>query len=475
MSYRFLFCSFLLAIGSFAVSAQTHSQPVQRVQELKRQAGTEAAAGNWDAAIASYAKAIELAPRDADLLVELGDALARDARYVEAIASYGEALRILPGDLKAEVGLAQAYRGVHNYAQAKQILDKSRAEHPKSAKPLAVLGDLDIELQTYDVAIAHLRAALALAPADMESRNRLAVAYQVKGDLDDALVQAARVLARNPNNALAYYTRAKIYSDRNQDAAALPDAMKVVELQPRNPRGRLLLGKILLRGPQGEAPAQTKERCQRAVTTLEPSLEMSSEDTETLFLLSRAYECAEASEQAQKTLAAFEASSKNDRETKENQTQAKHLVQQANDLALQNDFAGSLDLLQQAIAKDATYGAAYSQLAKLYYSAGDMGKAGEAISQALERDPYQPDFLYVRGKIFEKQGKLDEAIVAFERTTIVNPKESDAFFEMGAIYELRGDREHALAAYKKAATLSPEDPDYRRALGGLSGREGARP
>jgi len=201
---------------------------------------------------------------------------------------------------------------------------------------------------------------------------------------------------------------------------------------------------------------------------------MSSEDSETLFLLSRAYECSGASEQAQKTLAAFEASSKNDRETKENQTQAKHLVQQANELALKNDFAGSLELLQQAIAKDATYGAAYSQLAKLYYSAGDIEKASESISKALEHDPYQPDFLYVQGKIFEKQGKPEQALAVFERTTIVNPKESDAFFEMGAIYEQRGNKEHALAAYKKAAALSPDEPDYQRALAALSGHV-ARP
>jgi tetratricopeptide (TPR) repeat protein len=201
---------------------------------------------------------------------------------------------------------------------------------------------------------------------------------------------------------------------------------------------------------------------------------MSAEDSETLFLLLRAYECAGATEQAEKMLAAFEASSKNDRETKENQTQAKHLVQQANELALKNDFAGSLDLLQQAIAKDATYGAAYSQLAKLYYSAGDIEKASESISKALEHDPYQPDFLYVQGKIFEKQGKLDEALGAFQRTTIVNPKESDAFFEMGVIYEQCGDRERALSAYKKAAMLSPQDPEYQRALAALSGHA-ARP
>jgi tetratricopeptide (TPR) repeat protein len=455
-----------LTLASHAARAQATSQ---QAQQLKLQARANASAGNWDAAIASYEKAIDLAPHTASTHVELGEALTRLARYVEAIASYSEALRISPRDLNGEIGLAQAYRGVHNYAEAKLILEKSQAEHPQSPRPLAALGDLDIELQTYDAAIAHLRSALVLAPADVETRNRLAVAYEAKGDSDLALAQVAKVLARDPQSALAYYTRAKIYSDRNQDVAALTDAMKSVELQPRNARARLLLGKILLRAPQGEAPAQTKDRCERAVVTLEPLLKISTQDSETLFLLSRAYDCAGSSEQSQRILAEFEKSSKNDRETKESQTQAKHMVQQANDLALRNDFAGSLDLLQQAIGKDPNYGAAYSQLAKLYYSAGDMDKASEAISEAVKRDPYQPDFLYVRGKILEKQGKLDEALADFQQATIVDPRESDAFFEMGTIYEQRRDIANALAAYKKAALLSPDDPDYQRALSNLSG------
>lgn len=249
MIRRFLFCTLLLA---FAISASAQAL-AQQEQELERQGYAKASAGDWAA----------------------------------AIASYQAALRISGRNLAAEMGLAQAYRGVHNYDEAKRILERARAEHPRSAKPLAALGDLDIELQTYDTAIAHLRGALVLAPSDIESRNRLAVAYHAKGDLDNALAQIARVLAHNPQDALAYYTRARVYSDRNQDAAALPDAMKVVELQPHNPRGRLLLGKILLRAPQGETGDQTKERCNRAVGALEPLLEMSSEDSETLFLLSR--------------------------------------------------------------------------------------------------------------------------------------------------------------------------------------------
>jgi tetratricopeptide (TPR) repeat protein len=465
-------CALLVALGAHPATAQTAER---NAHSWKLEAESAEAAGQWAEAAADYEKAIGLAPRDASLRAELGAALVKAGQYAGAIAAYQVALRISPGNLAAEIGLAQAYRGAPNFDEAKRTLERAHAEHPKAREPLALLGDLDIELQTYDAAIRHLRAALALDPADLESRNRLAVAYQAKGDSEDALGQIAKVLARDPKNALGYYTRAKIYSDQNRDPQALADAEKVVELQPQNPRGRILLAKILLRAPQDTAAADAKQNCERAVAALEPLPATQNEDSETLFLLSRAYGCAGNSEEAQKTLAAFEASSQNDRTTKENQAQAKHLVQQANERALKNDFAGSLDLLQQAIALDPTYGAAYSQLAKLYYSAGEMEKASEAIAKALARNPYQPDFLYVQGKVLEKQGKAEEALAAFAQAALVNPKESDAYFEMGEIYQQRNDRAHALAAYKKAVELSPEDADYQRALAALSGSAAPAP
>jgi tetratricopeptide (TPR) repeat protein len=420
------------------------------------------------------------APGLAATLIEQARTATVAGRFVEAIADYREALRIAPRNVDAETGLAQAYRAVHNFDAAKLTLEQARREHPKSAAPLAMLGDLDLELQTYDTAIAHLTAALALAPRNVDARNRLAVAYKAKGGVADkanALEQIAKVLARDPQNALALYTRAEIYADENRDGLALPDAEKVVELQPENSRGRELLGKILVRAPAGAAPEVISQRCARAVLALEPVAAGPSApaDSETLFLLSRAYRCAGQDDKAAVTLEEFEKSSQNDRSTKENQAQAKHLVQQADELALKNDYAGSLAVLQRAIAMDATYPAAYSQLAKLYYSAGDIEKASEAIGQALARAPYHPEYLYVQGKILEKQGKLDDALGAFQRTVVVNPKESDAYFEMGAIYQQRGERAEARAAYLKAVEISPEDPDYKRALAGLNGGAGVTP
>ncbi|MGC1170071.1 MAG: tetratricopeptide repeat protein [Candidatus Acidiferrales bacterium] len=411
-------------------------------------------------------------------LIEQGRTEAAAAKFPDAIASYQEALRLAPHNLQAEIGVVQAYRGVHNFDEAKKILEEAHREHPRSAAPLAVYGDLDIQLQTYDAAIAHWNAALALDPADVDARNRLAVAYKAKGDAPSALAQLAKILARDPQNALAHYTRADIYADHNQDSLALNDAAKVVELQPENPRSRVLLAKILVRPPEKPAPGEIKQRCAKAVDALEPLVGAGSgtdsaphqpaPDSETLFLLSRAYRCAGEDEKAQETLAAFEKSSQNDRTTNENKLQAKHLVQHADELAMKNDFPGSLALLNQAIALDPTYAASYSQLAKLYYSAGEIEKASDAIGQALAREPYHPEYLYVQGKILERQSRLDDALAAFQESARVNPKESDAYFEMGAIYQQRGDRTSALAAYKKAVEISPDDPDYKRALASLN-------
>ena len=412
-------------------------------------------------------------------LIEQGRADAAARKFPDAIASYQEALRLAPHNLQAEIGMAQAYRGVHNFDEAKKILGQAHREHPRNPAPLVILGDLDIELQTYEAAITQLNAALALNPADVDARNRLALAYKAKGDATNALAQIVKILARDPKNALAHYTRAEIYSDHNQDSLALIDAQKVVELQPENSRGRVLLAKILVRSPPGAAGDEVKRRCGKAVDALEPLAQSGSPsqppDSETLFLLSRAYRCAGEDDKAQEALAAFEKSSQNDRSTNENKTQAKHLVQQADELAMKNDFAGSLALLNQAVAMDPTYAATYSQLAKLYYSAGDIEKASDAIAQALAREPYHPEYLYVQGKILEKQSKLDDALAAFQKTTLVNPKESDAYFEIGAIYQQRGDRPNALAAYEKAVELSPDDPDYKRALAALNSTQPQTP
>lgn len=458
-------CLLLLFFLSFNLRLEVWAWQSPSQPDWKTEGRAAAARRDWEQAVNAYRKAIEQAPHDPNLWVELAVALKSLGNFPEAIANFEEALRLNPRGERAALELGDAYRRVFNYDEARRVFESAHRDHPQSPAPLVSLGLLEIELQTYEAAIAHLQSAVRLARGDLAARNYLADAYRAKGDQQRALEQLRAVLARDPHNALALYLRASIFADRNENELALAEAEKVVKAEPLNREGQLLLGKIKLRLNQ----------CAEAVTTLKPLLDSQNSTSEELYLLSRAYDCAGQEEQAQKTLARFEEASKADRSSSENKTQAEHLVKQANDLALRNQFAPALDLLRQAISKDPQSGAAYSQLAKIYFSQGQVEKAAEAVDHALQIRPYSPDFLYVKGKILGQEGKLDEALSAFRETALVNPRESDAYYEMGILYQKRGDPKSALAALKKAVELSPDDPDYRRALTEISASTDTKP
>jgi tetratricopeptide (TPR) repeat protein len=392
--------------------------------------------------------------KEARLARESAHSLAKQERFPEAIDLYRRALALAPRNEPAEIGLSDAYRGVHNYEEARSILQTARRQHPKSVAVLSALGSLETEAESYDAAIEALRSALAIAPDDVKLRNLFGTAYLSKGDSAAALAQFEKVLARDAANQLAHYSRAQIFADTDQNEKALADAEKVVAAKPDYLPGRALLAKILVRLKQ----------CARAAEVLRPAVNPPALDTQSLFLLGNAYECAGQSELAARVREEFATASQQDRRRAEDETQSKHLVEQANELARQNKFSEALDLLQQALEKNQKNGFAHSQKAKIYFSMRKPEEAREAIQQALQIQPYQPDFLYVAGVIAAQEGKQEEALAAFEKVTQINPREADAFFEIGRIWMQRKDRARALAAFRKAVELAPDDAEYKSAV-----------
>lgn len=399
--------------------------------------------------------------KDAQSLLASAHRFVQEGRYPEAIEIYRGVLALAPRNEPAEIGIAEAYRGVHNYEEARSILQMARREHPKSVAVLSAVGSLEIEAESFDAAIEALRAAVALAADDVRLRNLLGSAQLSKGDSAAALVEFEKVLAREPENQLAHFSRAHIFADTDQNEKALADAEKVLAAKPEYLPGRALLAKILVRLKQ----------CERATEVLRPAMNPPALDTPSLFLLANAYECAGKRELAAGVREEFAAASQADRKRAEDEAQSKHLVEQANELARQNKFPEALELLQQALEKNPRNGFAYSQQAKIYFSMHDAQKASEAIGKALAIQPFQPDFLYVSGVIAAQAGKQEEALAAFEKVTQVNPKEADAYFEIGRIWLQRKERVKALAAFRKAAELDPGDADYKRAVAEASALE----
>ena len=297
-----------------------------------------------------------------------------------------------------------------------------------------------------------VRQALRLSPSDATARIDLATVYQARGQMDRGLRELNLAIKQSPRAAAAFYLRASIYAGRNDDARALEDARKVIELQPDNRRGRALLAKVDIR----------VHECAEAVALLEPEAERAG--AETLYLLARAYECDAQPDPARKTMAQFAERSESEHSSQQNKMQADYLATRAGEMARRNQLIAALGLLNQALAKDPENGKANAQLAKIYYSQGEVSKAREAVARALKTTPYQPDYLYVLGRVLEQQGDLPGALSTFEKTVEVDPRESDAYYEMGMAYLKTNDRARGLEALRRAVQLAPDDADYRAAL-----------
>jgi tetratricopeptide (TPR) repeat protein len=445
-------CLCLLAIVSTVRAvAAGDARPFDALQQSP--AGTKQPAD--EDAVEKYRREIAAAPRDARLQIELAGLLVERARLPEAIEAFQRALALRPANETIELALAETYRQVHNDDEARKILRSARQQHPQSVAVLRVIGNLEMDAQGYDAAIEAFQSALKAAPTNKTIQNLLAAAYLKKGDTESALRELDSVLGQDANDGLALFLRAGIYADAGENEKARSDAEKVVAARPDYLPGRILDAKILLR----------LKECQRAAEILRPLAGPAiALDGDGLFLLASAYECAGEKELAERARSEFEAASRAEHERSENHVQSLHLVEQANALAMQNKLNDAQELLQEALEKNPDNGFAYSQQAKIYFSLRQNSQARAAIEKALQLQPYQPDFLYVRGVIEEREGNLDAAMEALRSVTLVNPREADAYFEMGKIWLLKKERAQALNAFKKAVELEPDDDDYREAM-----------
>jgi tetratricopeptide (TPR) repeat protein len=397
-----------------------------------------------------------LAQRDSERRTnELRDAatLLQNHEFSAAMEAYQKVLKTDPLNEKAVLGLAAAYYGVYNYDQTRRLLREAATAHPASPAALVELGKLDIHLLHYDDAITELKRAVRRNPKSAGAHEQLGVAYQAKGDDQQALAQLNEAIRIAPGSASAHYFRGSLYADRNNAERAYQDAKAAYQLEPST-QTRGLLAKAALHG----------NKCDEAITLLQPLAGSEAVDPADLYVLSRAYKCAGQDRRAQEVQAEYEKRSRSVQESKTHKMQADHLAVEAGELARKNQLSPALDLLSQALAEDPQNGPTLALQAKIDFSRGKISEARQEIESALGADPYNPDYLYVLGKILEKQGELNPALDAFRKVTIVDPRESDAYFEISQIYLQNGDRARALSALRSAVKYSPDDPEYRKAL-----------
>jgi eukaryotic-like serine/threonine-protein kinase len=116
---------------------------------------------------------------------------------------------------------------------------------------------------------------------------------------------------------------------------------------------------------------------------------------------------------------------------------------------------------QQAIAKDPSFGLAYSGLANaslaLYSVKKDplwSDRAVSAAQQALRLNDNAAEVHFTMGKVYLATGKTAEAIAEIQRALKLEPNSDEGYLTLGGAYLAMGRGDDAIAAYQKAIQLN---------------------
>jgi tetratricopeptide (TPR) repeat protein len=191
-------------------------------------------------------------------------------------------------------------------------------------------------------------------------------------------------------------------------------------------------------------------------------------------------------------------------------------------LLAKGDAAGSIEPLQQAVARNPGLGSAHGLLARAYRLTGDAAAAkreadlakpssiglptqdpwmeevdAEAVSllgylakakraelagdlsqaesiyrHALDIRPQDADVHFVLGQLYLRHGRPADAAAAYEQTLHLQPQHFMAHLRLGQLAENGGDLTTAIGHYRAAVEASPELPMLHEALAAALGQSG---
>ena len=220
----------------------------------------------------------------------VGGELARLRRDEDALPYLRTGAR---SDVRARYNLGIALYNLGRYDEAIRELEVLVRDHPmREEAPWAhrLIGHAHARLRRWPDAVAHLRTALSMTPADAEARRLLVDTYNTYGvelaetqRFDQAISEFRNALEIDDRNASARYNLATALFDSERLAESFTHAQQAVALNPQNADAHHLMGKLLaLRGQVAESVVSLE-----AAVKLNPDDPLIREDLERVRKLGR--------------------------------------------------------------------------------------------------------------------------------------------------------------------------------------------
>ncbi len=309
------------------------------------------------------------------------------------------------------------------YQGAAQCFERSRALEPRQFAWAYLLGAARGELGESAAAIAALRVAASLRPADLATSLRLADQLERSGQTDQARAALRTALASSPGAAAAHFRL-----------------------------GRLELGLAL--------PA--------ARSHLEKALELDPDFREARYALSHAYRRAGRHAEATRQLDLYEQLDPRPRRHYDDPlidgleairaSSVQEVFGAGRALQDRGDFDGALAAYTAALEIDPAYAQAHVNLIAIHGQSGRQEQAERHYRRAVELNPAIAEAHYNYGVSRHFAGDYSRAEAAFRKALEINPLDADAQSNLGTSLEKLGRGSEAERHYRLALDSNPAHP-----------------
>ncbi|MGB7442146.1 MAG: tetratricopeptide repeat protein [Coleofasciculaceae cyanobacterium] len=192
--------------------------------------------GQYEEALASYEKALEIKPDLHEAWYNRGVALYKLGRYEEAIASYEKALEIKPDNYAAWNNKGNALGELGRYEEAIASYERALEIKPDNYAAWNNRGNALGELGHYEEEIASYERALEIKPDDDTAWYNKGIALSELGRDEEAIASYEKALQFKPDDDAAWYNKACCYALQNQIDLGLENLQKAINLNPEENR-----------------------------------------------------------------------------------------------------------------------------------------------------------------------------------------------------------------------------------------------
>lgn len=440
--------------SDFAPAMKTFARALEinpnEVRALYGRAFVRMVEGDGDGAVEDMRRVVELNPSTdsadrAFILNGLGMALARAGNHEAAIATFDKALEIRPNsfrtlnnrgteklskgdlagaeaDLNKSIELASNYmlaylnRGFVRMGQgesAQAIEDFTKTMEMPWSLPItlaALTARANAKAEAGDVAGSEkdYARAIELDPENPATYIVRAHVRLARGDVDGTERDVKKASLLSPDNASCFLLRGGIKAMKGDNAAAIVDYEKASDLNPKDPTAYINRGMARTYTKDWQGAASDAQK----VISLKPEYADLAQAT---FLLGVAIE-----------------GGSQDREK-------------------------SAEQYRRAIEINPRYDMAYWKLGFTKTLGGDRAGAILEFNKALEINPRNPFALMDRGVAKAALGDYTGGMADFDAAIAINPKEAKLYGQRGAAKQDHGDYDGAIADYETELKLNPKN------------------